>query len=115
SSLIEAAFLDGDFDELKTNSDAVVTALDELKALSAHLLDKVGSQAPELDALTAELQLMRRVLSEQLARRTGTPVDDALGGDAAGSAGGAGAGAAAAPGDIRTREDAIRMLDRICD
>lgn len=109
ASLIAAAFLDGAIDELEANARAVEGALDELKAISAHLLDKVGSLAPDLGTLTAELQAMRRVLAEQLARRTGKPLDAPA---ASAVAAGAPAGAA---GEIRSREDVIRAIDQICD
>jgi type VI secretion system protein ImpA len=108
-ALIAAAFLDGDFDELQANAQAVEAALADLKAMNAHLLDKVGSQAPDLGALTNELTAVRRVLAEQMGRRTGTPVDDAEGAPAAADA------PASVPGEIRSREDVIRAIDRICD
>lgn len=114
SALIDAAFLDGDIDELKANADAVQTALDELKALSAHVSDQVGaSYAPDLGALTAELQAVRRVMAEQLARRgigDGVAAEDAAAGASA-----AGGAQPVAVGDIRSREDVVRVLDRVCD
>jgi type VI secretion system protein ImpA len=109
SALISAAFLDGDFDELQSNAQAVETALAELKAINAHLLDKVGSRAPELGALSSELTAARRVLAEQIGRRTGTPVDETA------SAGAAEGVPSSVPGEIRSREDVIRAIDRICD
>ena len=110
-ALIDAAFLDGDLDELQANAEAVQAALDSLKALSAFLIEQVGSYAPELGALTAELQAMRHVLVEQLGRRGAAPA----GGNGAGVLAGALAAASGAPGDIRSRDDVIRTLDRICD
>lgn len=112
SALISAAFMDGSFEELQANSTAVNEALAALKEMSAFLNDKVGSQAPQLDALTSELDAMRRVLAEQIGRRTGTPVDAPADGAAAAAAG---TPAASVPGEIRSREDVIRAIDRICD
>jgi len=110
-ALIEAAFLDGDLDELRANAEAVQASLDSFKALSAFLIEQVGSYAPELGSLTAELQAMRHVLVEQLGRRGAAPA----GGDGAVALAGSAAAAPSAPGDIRSRDDVIRTLDRICD
>jgi type VI secretion system protein ImpA len=114
AALIDAAFLDGDADELKANAEAVQTALEDLKALNAHVSEQVGaSYAPELGALTAELQALRKALSEQLARRgLGDGAADA---DAPGGAGQPAAAQAVAVGEIRSREDVVRVLDRVCD
>jgi type VI secretion system protein ImpA len=113
AALVSAAFMDGDLDEIKANAEAVDAALDALQSMSEFLLDKVGSQAPQLDPLAAELKAMKRVLAEQIGRRTGTPVDAPSDSAAAGERP---VGAApAAPGEIRSREDVVRMIERICD
>lgn len=114
AALIDAAFLDGDADELQANADAVQSALDDLKALNEHLSEQVGaSYTPDLGALTAELNEMRKVLSEQLGRRGlgDGAAAEADTGDAAQPA----AAQAVAVGEIRSREDVIRVLDRVCD
>jgi type VI secretion system protein ImpA len=108
---IDAAFLDGDLEELKANAEAARRALDELKSLNAYLAEQAGSAAPELGALAAEIREIDTALSAQLRRRQG---DGAAAADGA-SPGSAAGGATVAVGDIKSREDVIRVLDRICD
>jgi type VI secretion system protein ImpA len=107
---IDAAFLDGELEDLQANATAAQNALEELTALNSYLQEQVGAaRAPDLAALTAEIRAIHSVLTEQLGRR-GVGV-------AAGAEGGAVAqtGAAAAVGDIRSRDDVVRVLDRVCD
>ena len=65
--------------------------------------------APDLDGLSSELKTVHGKLREQLSRRGVelAPVE--------GEAGGNGAEPARVPGDIRSRDDAIRVLDQICE
>jgi type VI secretion system protein ImpA len=111
---IDAAFLDGDLEELEANAEAARTAQEELKALTAYLNEHGGSAAPDLGALSAELRGVGTVLAAQLARRKGdgAAVDAAAGGG--GSAAAAG-GSVVAVGEIKSREDVIRLLDRMCE
>lgn len=114
---IDAAFLDADIEELQANAAAAAQALEDLKAIESHLAARVHpTQVPDLNVLTADLTAVRKLLSEALARR-------GEGGDAAEAPGGA-AGNGAAPtqpgrtfavGDIKSREDAVRALDKICE
>jgi type VI secretion system protein ImpA len=111
---IDAAFLDGPLEELESNAEAARTAQEELKALIAHLNEHAGSAAPDFGALSAELRAVGGVLSAQLARRKGDAAPaDAV--SAAGTGGGTAGASVAAVGDIRSREDVIRLLDRICE
>ena len=109
--LIEAAFQECDLDVLKASSGAVGGALSTLKALRDLLREKVGTErALEFAILEKELQGMQRLFGEQLARRGVTvPV---VGGVAQE---GASPPTASAPGEIRTREDVVRILDRVSD
>jgi type VI secretion system protein ImpA len=108
---IGAAFLDGNLEELQANADAVRAALGELQGLTAFLSAQVGALAPDLGALNAELKSIQRALSEQLGRR-----GVGAGTEAEAEEGVADAPAAArAAGEIRNREDVVRILDRICE
>jgi type VI secretion system protein ImpA len=115
---IDGAFLDCDLDVLQGAADAVSGSLEHLQSIDAQLLVKVGSQhAPDLSALPAVLQAAQKVLSEQLTRR-GAGGAVPVGGDpAAAAAAPAAGGAAPQPiaGEVNSREDVIRVLDKACD
>jgi type VI secretion system protein ImpA len=107
---VDAAFMDGELAELTGNHAAVQSALQELSGISSFLNEQVGAaSAPDFAPLQGELKVIARVLSEQLARRgVGEASTDE---PAAGNA----PRAAAASGEIATREDVVRALDKLCD
>jgi type VI secretion system protein ImpA len=108
-SAIEAAFLDCELEELQATAEAVDQSLEQIAGIEALLMEKVGpTNAPDINALPEVLRGCQIVLREQLARRG---VGEAA---AAGEEGAAGE-AAAISGEIRSREDVIRVLDRACD
>ena len=109
---IEAAFMEADLEELQATADAVTRCGGDLAAIDAVLMDKVGAaQAPDLGALAAVLKDAQSQLSKQLVRRGADggemATDAAAGGDVAA------APAKAITGDINSREDAIKMMDKI--
>jgi len=109
-SHIDAAFLDCDLDELTANSDAANLCIDTLDEIESFCREQVGTEfAPEVGELAAELKQVRGVLGEQLSRR-GVAVEI----DEEGEAGGQ-AEARSVPGEIRSRDDAIRVLDRVSE
>jgi len=79
------------------------------------LLEKVGSaQAPDLSALSSLLKEVQAILNDQLVRRGAG--NATLAGDGAGEAGTLDTSVAqAVSGEISTREDAIRMMDKISE
>lgn len=106
---IEAAFLDCELEELTANSDAVAQCIDTIQDLESYTREQVGTEfAPDLGALSASLKALHNVLRNQLARR-GVALG-AVEGEAAGEA-----APASMPGEIRSREDAIRVLDQVCE
>ena len=109
-SHIKAAFLDCELDELTMNSDAVNQCLETLGDLEEYTQEQVGTEfAPNLDKLSSGLKAVRNVLRGQLARRG--VEQDPVKAEATTVA----AGPAAVPGEIRSRDDAIRVLDRVCE
>ena len=107
---IDAAFLDAELDGLKASADATATASDQVSAVDKLLVDKVGSSAPELKPLVLDLNEIKRVLGEKLAARgaAGAPSEgDASGAPQAGGSGGS--------GEVGSRDDVIRTLDRLCE
>jgi type VI secretion system protein ImpA len=107
-SVIEAAFQDADLDELKATAEAVMRAGETFAAVDALLLTTVGTMhAPDLTALPPILGRIQGLLGEQLRRRG--VVDAALVGEMAATE------VVSSTGEITSREDVIRALDRICE
>jgi type VI secretion system protein ImpA len=113
-SSIEAAIRDVDAGTLQAALDAATRAHDSAVNIELLLVRHVGSsQALNLDALTRNLKRMRAFLASQVATEvaadaaaTGEPED--------GTPAAAGAARPAAiSGDINSRADVVRMLDKI--
>ena len=132
-STIDGAFADCDPGELKATATAVQESLERVKGLDEAVTDHVGDGVgPPLDALTDVLRAMNKLLQQKLAVRgllddQAPPVASAdaaqgaeeFGGDGSSAASAANGRKASAPmsltGDISSREDVIRALDKICD
>lgn len=107
---IDAAFLDCKLEELTGNSEALDQCVDTLTDLETFAGEQVGNEfAPELGNLAAELNKIRGILREQLGRR-GVAVEPLAGGEAGGEA-----EAPSMSGEIRSRDDAMRVLDRVSE
>lgn len=104
---IDAAFRDADLDALSSTAAQVALALESVGAIDRLLIDKVGSQAPELKPLVLDLTEIKHVLTGRLAAR---------GGGVAGTAGLEGASTAGGTGgEVNSREDVVLQLDRLCE
>jgi type VI secretion system protein ImpA len=118
---IEGAFQDADLEELKATHAAVVAAIDHVQQIESEVTTQVGAaSAASLLPLVAVLKDAEKILTPQLARRGVSPggkeqaKEEAVA--AAGTAAVAGPAAAfAVDGEIRSRDDVIRVLDRICE
>jgi type VI secretion system protein ImpA len=92
--------------------EAVLEAAQTLRALHGMLVEKVGGErAPDVRPLASVLSPLVNVCNNALSATASaeTPVADE-----GGSAPAAGT-AQSVSGEVRTREDAIRLLDRVCD
>lgn len=90
--------------------DAARQSLRAVRELETLLIEKLGAeQAPDLHALTEILDVVVRACDKTIGGQR-----DSLGGDAVGE-GTPVSSPSPTPGDIRSREDAIRMLDRVCE
>lgn len=133
-SSLDGAFADCDGPELKSTATEVNRALELTRTLEQAVSLQVGvSQAPPLDPLSDLLAAMAKLLTQKLAARgllddesesaPATASSSGSNGNAAGDGNAAASGAnghkASAPmsltGDISSREDVIRALDKICD
>jgi type VI secretion system protein ImpA len=112
AGLIEAAFLDCPIERLTATATSVTEAIATVDAILALLRDRVGHErAPTFENLASELRAMQVALAPRLERRG---VGEA-GAAAAGAAGAAAGAAVAVVGEIRTRDDAVRILDNLVD
>jgi type VI secretion system protein ImpA len=108
---IDAAFLDADLGALQTVAEAVSAALQHVGAIDHVLVDKIGARAPDLKPLVLDLSELKHVLSDKLSAR-GAAVPGAGGGNSAPETSPAGA---AVSGEVASREDVVRQIDRVCE
>jgi type VI secretion system protein ImpA len=113
-SSIEAAFMECDLEQLKANTAAVAQSIEHADAIESIITDQVGAaRAVSLEQLRDTLRELHHVLKTKLDQRDlGQAVDQAGEGPSA-----AEAGREAAPrlsGEIRTREDAVMALEKVC-
>lgn len=110
---IDAAFMDCDLDELVQTNDSVVQSIANTETIESIMVDHVGTEnAPDLTNLRNELKQARNILAERLSRRgVGVKTSDDAGIDAMTSE------ATAKPftGEIKSRDDVVRMLDKACE
>jgi type VI secretion system protein ImpA len=112
-SQIEAAFRDSNRDELTQLHLALTDSVLLVKAIDEFLTQTVGaSSAPDLTPLSNELISMRERIAPYL------PISSSpLTGQPTGSETVVATGAAqeAAQGELRSRDDVVRLLNKICD
>jgi type VI secretion system protein ImpA len=113
SAQIDGAFQEDELESLRASAQSVAAALDHVAALDRILVEKVADRAPDLMPLRADLAELNKILQDRVGARSGISV---------GAAGGAGAGDGDASGNpsggidgLRTRDDVVRLLDRVCD
>jgi len=115
---IQAVFKDAGVDNLKSVHEAVIQALESVKAIDAFVSEKVGSRGVNFDELVKNLKLVQSSVAPFVG---GAPVEGAEGAaqpDAGGAQAGGGAAvqkAVSVPGAINSREDVVRALERICE
>jgi type VI secretion system protein ImpA len=111
---IEAAFRDTDPEELTAIHRLAVDMVQTVTEVDTFLTDTVGAdKAPNLDLLSGQLKEIEKAVVPYLPAGTVEPV---TGGETAGAAGEAGGAPAAKgiSGAIQSRQDVIRMLEKIC-
>jgi type VI secretion system protein ImpA len=117
---IEAALRDVRVEALVDAANAVTLAHDSVVNIEVALVRQVGSsRALNLDVLTRQLRRMRDLLASHLpqAENTGAMPDSTISASADGAAASAASAAAPGPapisGEIGSRADVVRMLDKI--
>jgi type VI secretion system protein ImpA len=112
---IEAALMDCDLGELTAGADASRICVDAVIAIEAFVSEQVGSEyAPALGKLTALLKKVASFLGTGLANRQPAPANDEPDGGPAGGNSVKTGGARPLAGEITSREDVQRALDKIC-
>ncbi|HRF43928.1 MAG TPA: type VI secretion system protein TssA [Candidatus Competibacteraceae bacterium] len=117
-TMIDGAFQDASIEDLQATAETVAEAMERAKRIEALLTDQVGvTEAPDMSALSGVLKEIRQVLAEQLQRRGVGAAGEDESGELMGSAGPEGAPTSQRMivGEIASREDVIRTLDKICD
>jgi type VI secretion system protein ImpA len=123
TSLLDAGFREVPLANLQALAAALDSARNELKALSTAFQVGAGAAGPDFSSLDRVLHQAQTAVRPRLAARTAEQAGAAL--SAAGTPGngagnGAEAGAAAAPavgpisGSVRSRDDVVMLLDKIC-
>ncbi len=122
SVAVNAVFQDCDIEELKRSAAATATARGGLQGM----LDALGAQIrtdqlPDLDPLTGLLSAIDKVLQGHLSQRLPAASDtteaeaeatETLSGPGSAKAA---SGSQVAPGQIGSRDDVVRAIDRVCD
>ena len=120
-ALIDAAFKDTDGDALKASAEAAGECITISKAIDQWLTAKVGAtNACDLDPWHAALAELDKRLKPRVAIRfpETAPAAQADGGQAGEAQPGTGAqqaGQAALSGEVRTRDDVVRALDKVLE
>lgn len=117
-SRIDAAFQDADLESLQATATVLTEAFDRVERIEALLTDQVGvTQAPDMSDLRGVLKEIRQILADQLQRRGVGLVGEteAVAEREESKVDGVVAGQRLVVGDITSRDDVIRMLDKICD
>ncbi|MBP7148209.1 MAG: type VI secretion system protein TssA [Acidobacteria bacterium] len=108
AEVLDAAFRDAPAGELQACASFADRAAEAARAIEELVAGKVGAaRAPDLGPLRAMLDGIRQCLAEPMARHAEAGVSDS---------GAAGPGPAlAVPGEVASRQDAVRLLDRVCE
>ncbi len=110
---IDAAFAECDLDELQATAAALHGSIEAMQALESTLTERVSTtHAVDLSALPKLLRAAHHVVAERLALR-GIVTEGVAAEPQAGAA--ETGGGPPISGDIRSREDVVRVLDKICE
>jgi type VI secretion system protein ImpA len=121
AATVNAIFQDCDVDALKASASAAASARDQVRAILDTLAAQIRTdQLPNLDPLAEVLAAIGKTLQSHLALRL-PETTDSLESETSESQPDAGTGVAMAPGtrttagQIGSRDDVVRAIDRICD
>jgi type VI secretion system protein ImpA len=111
-STIEAAFNECDLEQLRSDTSAARQSLEDIDAIESVITQQVGSaRAVSLDLLRSSLRDIYAILQENLKRRE--PSVDAPG-EAAPAEDGTPIASGRLTGEIQSRDDVVKALEKIC-
>ena len=115
ASAVEGAFSECQVSDLQAIAAALHSALASLVAIESFVGEKVGvSNGPNFSKLSEVLRAAEKILEARLAQR-GVGIDASGNATDAGEGSGDGSGGGKSiSGEINSREDVIRVLDKIC-
>ena len=113
-STIEAAFQDSDLAAHEESAKVIKSAVAHLAGIEAVFERETAGQGPELGALADLLRQAQHAVVSRLDRRIGA-AEPADGEAAEAGVATSAAGKAGSNGNIRSRDDVVRALDKICD
>lgn len=112
---IDAIFRECELESLQATADALGQSVRTVDAIESLLMVKVGSKkAADFSELSGVLKNAHKVLAERLSRR-GVAVQTAGGEPMTATEGAPPAPAPSVSGEINSRDDAMRALDRVSD
>ena len=115
-NLINAAFEDTATEDLQATQGTLNSILEVLQGIDAALGEKIGAGiGPDFTSIKEVVGQLKGVVDEQLARRG---IGEVTSGEAATDGGGGGmvsGSGVAISGEIASRQDVIRVLDKICE
>jgi len=113
---VDAALKEVALEELEALLGACDRTVEHIRAMERAFEEQVGTRGPDLSRLMLLVQQLLKFLRPRLAARR--PDGESTAHDENGSANGAGmhdSPAGRPLGDVRSRDDVIRALDKICD
>jgi type VI secretion system protein ImpA len=114
SATIDAAFNEVDLEELRTNTNAAREGLEHIEAIESVITQQVGAaRAMSLELLRHTLRDVYVVLEQNLQRRDVT-AEAPEGAAVPGEDGAPVAAAGRLTGEIQSREDVVKTLEKIC-
>ena len=111
---IDAAFRDTNSETLQKLNQSVTDSIKFVKDIDTFLTDKIGAdKAPDLSELSKQLKEIQKRVAPYVG---GAAADStAVPGEAGATGGTAAAASKAISGDVQSRQDVVRMLDKICE
>jgi type VI secretion system protein ImpA len=115
SATIDAAFNEVDLEELRTNTNAAREGLEHIEAIESVITQQVGAaRAVSLELLRNTLRDVYVVLEQNLQRRDVVAEVVPEGAVVKGEDGAPAAAAGRLTGEIQSREDVVKALEKIC-
>jgi type VI secretion system protein ImpA len=112
TSAIDGAFTECPLPELQATADSVHSSIESLTAIEAFVGEKLGAaMGPNFATLVGVLRTAEKLVAGHLARRGVVTAGAEAGAEGAGGEAG---GGLAISGEIKSREDVVRVLDKIC-